>query len=243
MYCTTQMFFEWTMNMPSAQHLRKYLPLTCTLWAGRFARWVLVRLQVCFIFKKKSINFQILIGLVHCHQNKIHNWPQRQQCLAVDKNASIHSWKAPHHRQKIHRQKIKTWFWLNLQNGTWIEVEMDTPMGKTGGSVQNNQYFQCNPKHGIFIRGDNLNQDKRDRAMLMVSFWGFEYIIHSVDRINKKKKSKYNFHHSLVYTIPKCINFWNLFRFCVFFLQQHCNLVDRCPQCIVYSNLNGRLRV
>lgn len=42
---------------------------------------------------------------------------------------------------------------------------LDTPMGKNDGTVQNIQYFSCEPKHGIFVRGDKLIQDKRGKAM------------------------------------------------------------------------------
>lgn len=38
-------------------------------------------------------------------------------------------------------------------------------MGKNDGTVQNTQYFACEPKHGIFVRGDKLIQDKRGKAM------------------------------------------------------------------------------
>lgn len=51
------------------------------------------------------------------------------------------------------------------QNGTWIGIELDTPTGKNDGTVQNIQYFSCKPKHGIFVRGDKLIQDKRGKAM------------------------------------------------------------------------------
>lgn len=38
-------------------------------------------------------------------------------------------------------------------------------MGKNDGTVQNIPYFSCKPKHGIFVRGDKLIQDKRGKAM------------------------------------------------------------------------------
>ncbi|XP_058066317.1 kinesin-like protein KIF13A [Anopheles bellator] len=53
----------------------------------------------------------------------------------------------------------------HFQSGTWIGVELDTPTGKNDGTVQNIQYFECRPKHGIFVRGDKLILDKRGRAM------------------------------------------------------------------------------
>jgi kinesin family protein 13 len=42
---------------------------------------------------------------------------------------------------------------------------LDTPTGKNDGTVQGIQYFECRPKHGIFVRADKLILDKRGRAM------------------------------------------------------------------------------
>ncbi|XP_055619587.1 kinesin-like protein KIF13A isoform X2 [Toxorhynchites rutilus septentrionalis] len=53
----------------------------------------------------------------------------------------------------------------HFQGGTWIGVELDTPTGKNDGTVQGIQYFNCKPKHGIFVRADKLILDKRGRAM------------------------------------------------------------------------------
>ncbi|XP_043866917.1 kinesin-like protein KIF13A isoform X3 [Drosophila mojavensis] len=53
----------------------------------------------------------------------------------------------------------------HFQPGAWIGVELDTPTGKNDGTVQGIQYFQCKPKHGIFVRADKLLLDKRGRAM------------------------------------------------------------------------------
>lgn len=52
-----------------------------------------------------------------------------------------------------------------LQAGTWIGVALDTPQGKNDGCVQGIQYFECKPKHGIFVRSDKLIADKRGRQM------------------------------------------------------------------------------
>lgn len=53
----------------------------------------------------------------------------------------------------------------HFQPGAWIGVELDTPTGKNDGTVQGIQYFQCKPKHGIFVRHDKLLLDKRGKAM------------------------------------------------------------------------------
>ncbi|XP_026836924.1 kinesin-like protein KIF13B isoform X5 [Drosophila erecta] len=52
-----------------------------------------------------------------------------------------------------------------FQPGAWIGVELDTPTGKNDGSVKGVQYFQCKPKHGMFVRSDKLVLDKRGKAM------------------------------------------------------------------------------
>ncbi|XP_039229264.1 kinesin-like protein KIF13B isoform X15 [Drosophila yakuba] len=52
-----------------------------------------------------------------------------------------------------------------FQPGAWIGVELDTPTGKNDGSVKGVQYFQCKPKHGMFVRSDKLMLDKRGKAM------------------------------------------------------------------------------
>ncbi|KAH8401746.1 hypothetical protein KR009_007617, partial [Drosophila setifemur] len=52
-----------------------------------------------------------------------------------------------------------------FQPGAWIGVELDVPTGKNDGSVKGIQYFQCKPKHGMFVRSDKLMLDKRGKAM------------------------------------------------------------------------------
>ncbi|CAH0562408.1 unnamed protein product [Brassicogethes aeneus] len=50
-------------------------------------------------------------------------------------------------------------------NGTWIGVELDAPKGKNDGTVKGVKYFECKPKHGMFVRADKLILDRRGRAM------------------------------------------------------------------------------
>lgn len=42
------------------------------------------------------------------------------------------------------------------QVGEWCGIELREPKGKNDGSVKDKAYFQCPPKHGIFVKRDNV---------------------------------------------------------------------------------------
>ncbi|XP_055871121.1 kinesin-like protein KIF13A isoform X6 [Biomphalaria glabrata] len=50
---------------------------------------------------------------------------------------------------------------VQFANGTWVGVELDQPEGKNDGTVKGVRYFQCQPRHGVFVRPDKLFWDKK----------------------------------------------------------------------------------
>ncbi|XP_050554864.1 kinesin-like protein KIF13B isoform X18 [Spodoptera frugiperda] len=52
----------------------------------------------------------------------------------------------------------------HFAGGTWIGIELDAPTGKNDGSVGGQRYFECRPRHGIFVRPDKIVHDRRGRS-------------------------------------------------------------------------------
>mmetsp|Transcript_112875 Transcript_112875/g.207178 ORF Transcript_112875/g.207178 Transcript_112875/m.207178 type:complete len:1342 (-) Transcript_112875:80-4105(-) len=50
-------------------------------------------------------------------------------------------------------------------NGVWVGVELDRPLGKNNGSVNNVDYFSCKPKHGIFVREEVVTVEGRQEVV------------------------------------------------------------------------------
>lgn len=46
-----------------------------------------------------------------------------------------------------------------FSSGSWVGVELDAPNGKNDGMVQTVRYFECAPRHGIFVRASALRDE------------------------------------------------------------------------------------
>ncbi|RHZ46581.1 hypothetical protein Glove_613g13 [Diversispora epigaea] len=44
----------------------------------------------------------------------------------------------------------------NFAPGKWVGVELDDPSGKNNGLVDGKHYFDCKPKHGVFVRASQI---------------------------------------------------------------------------------------
>eukprot|EP01134_Creolimax_fragrantissima_P003406 CFRG3406T1 len=44
----------------------------------------------------------------------------------------------------------------DFASGEWAGIELSTPDGKNNGSVQGKSYFECAPKHGLFVKATNI---------------------------------------------------------------------------------------
>jgi len=54
----------------------------------------------------------------------------------------------------------------HFADGEWLGVELDLALGKHDGAVRGQRYFTCRPKHGLFLRRNQIHaQQKLDRAV------------------------------------------------------------------------------
>lgn len=49
---------------------------------------------------------------------------------------------------------------VNFAKGKWVGVAMDKPVGRHNGTVEAVQYFQCNPKCGVFVKSNTVQPRK-----------------------------------------------------------------------------------
>ncbi|KAJ6248184.1 guanine nucleotide exchange factor [Anaeramoeba flamelloides] len=55
----------------------------------------------------------------------------------------------------------------HFADGVWVGLELSTPSGKHGGTLNGINYFNCKPKHGIFVRESYLETSGRTTTTLM----------------------------------------------------------------------------
>ncbi|EPT01114.1 hypothetical protein FOMPIDRAFT_70665 [Fomitopsis schrenkii] len=44
----------------------------------------------------------------------------------------------------------------HFAKGIWVGIEYDEPMGKNNGSVKGDQYFECKPNFGVFVKPERV---------------------------------------------------------------------------------------
>lgn len=43
-----------------------------------------------------------------------------------------------------------------LDNGYWVGIKLDDPIGDCNGIIQGYEYFHCDPNHGLFVRPKDI---------------------------------------------------------------------------------------
>lgn len=58
---------------------------------------------------------------------------------------------------------------VDFGSGDWVGVVLDEPTGNHGGKLHGRQYFQCAPKHGLFVRPSRVSRLTSDSAFASAS--------------------------------------------------------------------------
>jgi len=45
---------------------------------------------------------------------------------------------------------------VHYARGEFVGIALDEPLGKNDGTVKGKSYFTCSPKHGIFVRRNDI---------------------------------------------------------------------------------------
>jgi hypothetical protein len=54
----------------------------------------------------------------------------------------------------------------SFAKGTWIGVSLDQPKGKNDGTVKGHKYFECEAKHGLFTKPENVIRYQQNKLSL-----------------------------------------------------------------------------
>ncbi|NXA46972.1 KI13A protein, partial [Nothocercus julius] len=84
-----------------------------------------------------------------------------EEGAAADQAHVLPSWVAVGEQVCVGSNKMGTVRYVgrvDFSAGIWIGVELNVQLGKHDGTVKGREYFQCKPRHGVFVRPGRLSK-------------------------------------------------------------------------------------